>query len=274
MTTLQEYASSRELVVNLTLRELRSKYKKSVLGWTWSLLNPLSTVVIYTIVFYGFLKVQAPVGDPSGIQSFVVFLLCALVPWNFISSCLSATLDALVGNANLIKKVYFPRELLVASTVGSLVVTFIIELSVLCVILLVLGNMVLPWIPLALVFVVLLTVMLLGWGMVLSVCNVYFRDVKHFVNIALQALFYSAPIVYPETLVPKTATVAGLEIPVRFIYNLNPIVRFVDAFRSVLYDLRFPTLATTLYVFAWAIGSLVIGLRVFNRLEPRLAEEV
>jgi ABC-type polysaccharide/polyol phosphate export permease len=274
MTTLQEYASSRELVVNLTLRELRSKYKKSVLGWTWSLLNPLATVVIYTVVFSGFLNIQAPVGDPSGIESFVLFLLCALIPWNFISAGISSSLDSLVGNANLIKKVYFPRELLVASTIGSLVVSFVIELGVLAVILLIAGNMVLPWIPVALVLVALLTMMITGWGLMLSVSNVYFRDVKHFVSIALQALFYSAPIVYPENLVPETSEILGVEVPVNFIYNLNPIVRFVDAFRSVLYDLRFPSLTTSLYIVAWAAISLLVGLRAFGRLEPRLAEEV
>src|SRR3954447_17140273 len=102
MTALREYAGTRELVLNLTLRELRSRYKKSVLGWAWSLLNPVASVVIYTIVFSTFLKVVPPTGEPSGLKSFVVFLLCALVPWNFISGSLGGTLDALVVNANLI----------------------------------------------------------------------------------------------------------------------------------------------------------------------------
>src|SRR6478672_10059405 len=118
MASLREYVSARELLVNLTLRELRSKYKKSVLGWTWSLLNPLSSVVIYTIVFSGFLNVQAPKGDPSGLDSFVFFLLCALIPWNYVASSISLSLETLVANGNLIKKVYFPRELLVAATIA------------------------------------------------------------------------------------------------------------------------------------------------------------
>jgi ABC-2 type transport system permease protein len=274
MSALREYAGSRELVLNLTLRELRSKYKKSVLGWTWSLLNPVATVIIYTIVFSVFLKVQPPRGEPSGLQSFLMFLLCALIPWNFVANSLTLGLDCLVGNANLIKKVYFPRELLVASTVGSLVVTFLIELSVLCAILLIVGNMVLPWIPLALVLVVLLTGMMLGIGMILSVTNVYFRDVRHFVNIAIQALFYSAPIVYPITLVPAHHEVMGVNVPVRFIYDLNPLVQFIQGFRAVLYDLRFPPVTSMLYMILWSVGSLFVGLKVFRKLEPRLAEEV
>ncbi len=232
MTSLREYSDSRELVLNLTLRELRSRYKRSVLGWTWSLLNPLASVVIYTIVFAGFLKVQAPTGVPSGLDSFVMFLLCALVPWNFVSGCLGSSLDALVSNGNLIKKVYFPRDLIIVSMVGSLLVTFFIELSVLCAALLIFGNMVLPWLPLVLVLVALLAAMLLGVGMALSVLNVYFRDVKHFVNIALQILFYSAPIVYPPTLVPEYKDILGIDVPVRFLYDLNPLVRFIEAFRE------------------------------------------
>jgi ABC-2 type transport system permease protein len=274
MSALSEYAGSRELVVNLTLRELRSKYKKSVLGWAWSLLNPVAAVVIYTVVFSVFLKVDPPRGEPSGLHSFVVFLLCALIPWNFVAGSLTGTLDALVVNANLIKKVYFPRELLVASTIGALLATFGIELGVLTVILLIVGNMIIPWIPLIVLLVAMLAVFMLGWGMVLSVCNVYFRDVKHFVNIALQALFYSAPIVYPVTLVPEHREIMGVDVPLRFIYELNPLARFIEAFRAVMYDLRFPSLGTMLYLMAWTVGSVCFGALVFRRLEPRVAEEV
>jgi ABC-2 type transport system permease protein len=274
VTALREYAANRELLVNLTLRELRSKYKKSVLGWTWSLLNPVASVVIYTVVFSVFLGVQAPRGVPSGLQSFVLFLLCALVAWNFVSSSLMATLDSIVGNANLIKKVYFPRELLVGSTIGSLLVTFCIELSVVGVILLIAGNMILPWIPVAIFLMALLTICLVGAGLVLSVCNVYFRDVKHFINIAMQALFYSAPIVYPIKVVPKEKQIGSISIPVRQIYELNPLVRFIEGFRDVLYNLRMPTAETLLYLVAWSAGLLLFGLWVFRKLEPRLAEEV
>jgi ABC-type polysaccharide/polyol phosphate export permease len=204
----------------------------------------------------------------------VMFLLCGLIPWNFVSGSLSSSLDALVVNGNLIKKVYFPRELIVVSTVGSLLVTLFIELGVLSVILLILGNMVLPWLLLALVLVALLAAMMLGIGMTLSVLNVYFRDVKHFVNIALQMLFYSVPIVYPATLVPEHSDILGIDVPVRFLYNLNPLARFIEAFRNVLYDLRFPRLATFAYIVVWAVVMLALGMWVFGRLEPRLAEEV
>jgi ABC-2 type transport system permease protein len=161
---------------------------------------------------------------------------------------------------------------LVISTIGALLVTMLVELSVLCVILLLLGNMVLPWIPMLLVLVAIQTVFVLGIGLMLSVLNVYFRDVKHFIGISLQALFYSAPIVYPIKFVEDAAT--RTSFPLLRVYTLNPLVRFVDAYRAVLYDLRFPALSDVLYVSAWSVGLLALGLYVFHRLDRRLAEEV
>jgi ABC-2 type transport system permease protein len=274
MAQLAEYVERRELLVNLVLRELRSRYKKSVLGWTWSLLNPLASVAVYWVVFGVFLKVEPEPGDPSGLDSFVIYLICALVPWNFFANTVSTSIEVLVGNAGLIKKVYFPRELLVASAVGALGVTFLIELGVVCVVLLAVGNMVLPWIPVALFLVALLAAFVLGVGLVLSVTNVYFRDVRHFVGIALQVLFYSTPIVYTLDLVPENKEVLGVDVPVRTIYELNPLVQFVEAFRDVLYDLRFPSLGTTLYLIAWSTATVAFGLWVFSKLDRRLAEEV
>lgn len=273
-TKLAEYVDARDLVVNLTLRELRSRYKKSFLGWTWSLLNPLSTVIIFSIVFAFFLKVKPPTGDPSGLKNFAAFLLCGLLPWNFLSNGMNASMGALIGNANLIKKVYFPREVFVVSAVASLLVSFLIELGVLVVILLFLGNMVLPWIPVVLVIVAVQTFFVLGIGFLLSVLNVYFRDVQHLISIALMALFYSAPIVYPISYVPDQANLLGVTIPLGTLYRLNPIVQFVQVYRDAMYNLRFPPLLSVLYVLGWTLALLVIGLAVFQKLDRRLAEEV
>jgi ABC-2 type transport system permease protein len=274
MTRLSEFAGTRELTLNLTLRELRGRYKRTFLGWTWSLLNPLATLAIYWLVFGYFLKVQPPVGDPSGLHSFAMFLVCGLIPWNFFSNGMNAGLGALVGNGNLIKKVYFPRELLVVSSVGSVAVTLLIELGVLSVILLLVGNVVILWIPVILVLVVLLSAFVLGIALVLSVVNVYFRDTQHLFAILLQVLFYLAPIVYPISYVPDTATILGITIPLGDIYRLNPIVVFVGAFRDVMYNLRWPPLLDVVYLIGWAGGLLAFGMWVFGRLDRRLAEEV
>ena len=272
MSRLAEYAEARELTVNLMLRELRGRYKRSALGWTWSLLNPLSTVIVFSVVFAFFLKVKPPVGHPSGLDNFAMFLLCGLLPFNYLSNSMNGALDSLLANSNLIRKVYFPREVLVVSTIGALLVTFLVELGVLCVLLLAFGNMILPWIPVLLVLVAIQTVFVLGIGLMLSVLNVYFRDVKHFIGIALQALFYSAPIVYPITFVEDAAT--RTSFPLLRVYELNPLVRFVDAYRAVLYDLRWPAFSDVAYVTVWAFGLLALGLFVFHRLDRRLAEEV
>jgi ABC-type polysaccharide/polyol phosphate export permease len=274
MTRLVEYADARELTWNLTLRELRGRYKRSVLGWTWSLLNPLSTVLVFSIVFKFFLKIEPPVGNPSGLDNFALFLLCGLIAWNYLANSMNASMESLVGNRNLIEKVYFPREVLVVATVLSLLVTFVIELAVLTVILVILGNMALPWIPVALGVAAIQTLFVLGIGLLLSVLNVYFRDVKHLIGIVLQALFYSAPIVYPARLVPAEADLFGWAFPLRRIYDLNPLVTIVETYRDVLYDLRFPPLGDVAYLVAWSVGVFILGLWTFNRLEPRLAEEV
>jgi ABC-type polysaccharide/polyol phosphate export permease len=274
MSRLQEFAGTHDLAINLTLRELRGRYKKSVLGWTWSLLNPLATVAIYSLVFSYFLKIEPPVGHPSGLHSFALFLLCALVPWNLFQNGLNMGLGSIVGNGNLIKKVYFPRELLVASGTASLVVTMLIEMGVLCAILLLAGNMVLPWLPVLLLLIAIEAVFVFGCALVLSVCNVYFRDVQYLIAIALQVIFYTVPIVYPIRFVPVHATLFGVEIPLLRLYSLNPLVRFVGAFRAVLYDLRFPPIWDLAYITLWSIGTLLVGYWVFGKLDRRLAEEV
>jgi ABC-2 type transport system permease protein len=274
MTRLAEYRGTHELLINLVLRELRSRYKRSVLGWGWSLITPLATVLIYWMVFSGFLKVQPPVGDPSGLKSFVLFLVCGLLPYKFLGDSMSAATESLLTNANLVKKVYFPRELVVVASVGALLATFAIELLVVCALLVVFGNMVLPWIPMLLVIVLLEVCFVLGVAFVLAPLNVYLRDVKHFVLISLQLLFYSAPIVYPLRLVPRHTEVLGVDVPVRRIYELNPLVRIIGCFRNVLYDLRFPPIGNLAYLAAWAIALLWFGRWVFARLDRRLAEEV
>jgi ABC-2 type transport system permease protein len=203
-----------------------------------------------------------------------MFLVVGLIPWNYFANSVNVSVDTLLANANLIRKVYFPRELLVVSAIGALLVTFTIELMVVLAILLVGGSNVLPWIPVLFVLIAFETMLVLGVGLALSVLNVYFRDVKHFMVLALMALFYSVPVVYPVTLVPKERTVGGIDVPVRRIYELNPLVRMVECYRAVLYDLRFPPLGTFLYFAAAAVALLLGGLALFGRLDRRLAEEV
>jgi ABC-2 type transport system permease protein len=274
LTSLRDLGSSRELVGNLTLREVRGKYKRTALGQLWSLLNPLATMVIFTVVFGVLLRVEVPPGSPSGIDVFALWLMCGLIPWTFMSNAVTSGMSALVANANLVTKVYFRREVLVAANVFSWDVTFGIELLVLSAALLAFGAMVLPWLPLVIVFGLVLTAFGLGLALMLAVANVYFRDTQHFLSIFMQFWFYATPIVYPATLVPDSTELLGVRIPLRTLYELNPMEHFVAVFRALLYDNRFPELGDVIFTVGAAMVALLAGWTIFRRYEPRLAEEL
>jgi ABC-2 type transport system permease protein len=271
MTTILELRRHRELFNNLTLRELRGKYKRSALGWGWSMVNPLAQMGIFTLVFGFFLKVEPPVGEPSGMQVFAFFLMCGLLPWTFLANGLTGGMGSLLANANLVKKVWFPRQLLVASTVASFGVSFLIEMGVLTVALLIAGNMVLPWVLPVLVVVLIQAAFVLGLALALSVWSVYFRDLEYLVGIGLQIWFYATPIVYPISIV---ADALDDRPGLLRLYELNPMTRFVEVYRDLFYSMRWPTLSTLAYLVGCAVVSLLIGWIAFGRLEGRLAEEL
>lgn len=273
MNVLTEIVQSRELLTNLTLRELRGKYKRSLLGWTWSLLNPISLMVIYTVVFGILFGADIAPGANSGLDSFPIWLMCGLLPWNFVSQSLSGSMATLIGNAGLIKKVYFPRELLPFSLVLSLDVSFLIEMGVLVLFIAVLGSSiigVLPWLIPALLLVVAISAYAAGMGLMLAVANVYFRDVQYLFTILLNLWFYATPIVYPLSLVEDKAPAAWMVT----LYKANPMVEFVGIFRSLLYDWTMPGMSSVAYVLVWSVGIFFAGLWVFRRFEGRLAEEL
>lgn len=271
MTTVLELRRHRELFANLTLRELRGKYKRSALGWGWSMVNPLAQMAIFTLVFGFFLRIPPPVGDPSGLDAFAFFLLCGLLPWTFLSNGVTAGMGSLLANANLVKKVWFPRQILVGSTVASFGVSFLIELAVLSGALLIAGNMVLPWMLPVLGVALIQAAFVLGIALALAVWNVYFRDLEYLVGIGLQLWFYLTPIVYPVSVVEKELRDHETLLT---LYRLNPMTRFAEIYRDLFYDLRGPTLADVAFVSACAVAALVIGWRAFNRLQGRLAEEL
>jgi len=272
MTAIAEYRGSRELFANLALRELRSKYRRSVLGWTWSMLNPLSSMIIYTLVFSFFLRVQPKPGNPSGLHEYSLWLLCAMLPWNFYQNCVTGSIAGLLGNANLIKKTYFPRELIPASVIAANLVMHFIEMSILLVVLLAFGDWrALVFLPLTLVFILVVAVFGLGFGLLFSVLNVYFRDIEHFTSILFLIWLYLTPLIYPETELAHR-TIGGISLLA--IFKLNPFTDFAEIFRDTLYSGRFPGLGDTVYVIAFSAAILALGLYVFNRLEGRLAEEL
>ena len=268
MSTIAEYVEARELAKALTVREIRGQYKGSILGWFWSLLNPITTVAVFTFLFT-VLGAPAPEGDPSGLKIYSLYFFTGLVPWNLFAASVNGSAGAIVAQGSLISKVYFPRGIVVISKIGAVGFTSLMELSVAVIILLIAGNMVLPWLPIVVLLLVLQTCLALGFGLILAVANVYFRDIQHFIGILLQVLFYSTPIVYQIDLVENKLGSTGLTL-----YRLNPLVDLIEAYHHVLYDLRWPDFAWLSYVAAWAVGLLALGVWVFSRFEARLAEEL
>ena len=175
----------------------------------WSIINPAANIAVYAVVFGVFLELDPPKGDPSGLQVYALFLMCGLLPWTFVANALSGSVQSIVANEGLVKKVYFPRWVLPASTVAAWFASFGVEMLVLGAILLVAGNGILPWVPLVLVLMLLQAGFVLGIGLMLSAANAYFRDIQHFLAIFMNIWFYMTPILYQPELVPESLSSSG-----------------------------------------------------------------
>ena len=256
-----------DLLVNLTLRDLRSKYKRSALGWTWSVLNPLVAVVVYSAVFSVFLRIQPTTGDPSGLRSYAVFLLVTLLPWQFHVTSLTEANRSITANSSLITKIYFPRWVLPTSAVLARFTTLVVEMAVLLVLVAVIeGHIAFQWLPVLILLMVLQLLFTVGLALMISAANVYFRDIQHFLLVALQPWMFLTPILYPLNLVPADREFLGIDY--RTLYQLNPMVSWAKAYRNVLYDLRFPSAERWLAILLATGVVLALGFRVFRRLEP------
>jgi ABC-2 type transport system permease protein len=202
MSTPYQLWQYRTLISNLTRRDLKAKYRKSLLGQMWSLVSPASTLAIYTLVFGVFFKNQAPVAGNGHTTSFALYLFAALIVWNFFSSGVSASIDGLQGAGPLLNKIYFPPEGPVLAVVFGVIVQLGFEFSVLVAIMAVVGN--LSWtfllFPLLLVPIVAFA---LGCGLIASILNIFYRDVRYLIGILLQLAFYMTPIVYTIDQVPE-----------------------------------------------------------------------
>lgn len=273
----QSLRSSRDLLTNLTLREIRGKYKRTALGQLWSLLNPIAQMATYSVVFQFLLRGLPPKGHPSGLDVFALWLSAALLPWLFFANTVTSGMSVLVGNANLINKVYFPRATLVIANMLSWLFTFCIELSVLIVVVLIFGGDPLPYLPVTIAFMAVLALFALGISLMLSVANVYFRDTQHLFAILMQVWFYATPVVYPISVLTLPKHPGGpprVSHTVVDIYRLNPMERFTEVFRSTIYDGRLPSLSNSAFVVGVSVVVLLVGYLVFMHYEGRLAEEL
>jgi ABC-2 type transport system permease protein len=256
--SLREYSHYKELFYNLTLRDLRSKYKRSVIGWGWSMINPLANMFIYTIVFSMLLNIHPPFGIPSGINNYALMLLAAMLPFNFFQASVMESMGSLVGNQNLIQKTYFPRELLPAATVASKVVSHLIEMGLLMVAVVAWGNWrALMYLPFVLVVMVVVTIFGLGLAFLFSIGNVFYRDIYHFSGIFFFLWMFLTPIAYPFYLVggglngnpmagavlqaPRYIHFLGHALSLGSLFKINPMTDAVLTFQAFLYNGQLPS---------------------------------
>jgi lipopolysaccharide transport system permease protein len=271
LTALRDAAKYRDLMQNLTKRELRSRYRRSFLGWGWSLLQPALMTAVYATVLGYYLRVPTEVGDPSGIDAYAFFLLAGLLPFNFFSASLTTGMGTVVNAGGLMTRVYFPRLLLPLSSITALAVSLLIELGILAVVVTVFtGEFLLHLLPVAFVLVVLLVMFTSGIALILTAANVRYRDVEYLTSVLLLAYFYMTPVLYSITFIPQRPLILGLDL--REVALANPMARFAMAFRNVFYDVRLPGLPTFLWLVFWSFFAFYVGVRFFQRRADRFAE--
>ena len=268
MARLRELVQYRELVKNLVIRDLKVRYKNSVLGFLWSLLNPLMMMVIFTVVF----TIMLP---NNTIDRFPVFVLCALLPWNFFSSSVMTSIHSIVGNAHLIKKVYFPREVLPLSAVLANLVNFLLAMTVLFGMIFVFRTPLTVWALLLPVVVIIQLIFTLGLAFFLSTLNVFYRDTAAIMDVAMLAWFFLTPVFYPITILPHYRTLFGFALDIqRLAYILNPMASIIASYRVILYNGAPPAFDFLIRTAVTSLVLLSLGYFVFLRYSRVFAEQL
>lgn len=255
----------RLLMESLVSKDLKVRYKRSVLGFGWFLLKPLFSMIVYYFAFTRILRFG------GAIPHFSLFLLTGLLPWNFFSSSLSATTSSLLDNHRLIRSIYFPRMCLPVAEVLANLIHLLLALVVLEAVLIIFGHT--PGLSIILLIpaILLFTVMTIGAGMLLSIGNVFYRDVKQFVEVLLLAWFYASPIIYPlDSIGVQIIESPGLLQILRF----NPVAGFMEIMHSILYTGTWPAAWCWISLSAWSVVFLILGSVVFRKAEPVVVKEL
>lgn len=258
LNKLKELYEYRELLINLVIKELKVKYKNSALGFFWSLLNPLLMMLVFTFIFSIVFR--------ANVENFPIFFLVAFLPWNFFTISLTRGSSCIIDNANLIKKVYFPREIIPLSIILANLVNFLLELIVLFVFLLVYGYNFFLYLPLLLVAIILQVFMSAGFSLALASLTVYFRDLQQIIGIILLVWLYGTPIIYPIEMAPAVAQ--------PLIKYLNPMTSIIFLYREALYYLHLPSLKLLLYATFISFVIFSLGYVIFNKLSTSFAKEL
>jgi ABC-type polysaccharide/polyol phosphate export permease len=248
----------REFLRTLVVRNLKVKYQRSMLGFIWTLLNPMLTIGVLTLVFTYFIKIK--------VEHYWAFVFSGYFVWNFMLQMLSSATYTLAEHASLRRSVAFPSEVLVLATAASRLVEFAVEMAI-AVLLLIIAHhhgvpaslVLLPWL------IAIQVLLAIGLAMPIATLSVFYSDVQHAMPILLLMLFYLSPVFYPATLVPET---------LRPFYFLNPIAGLLTLYHDVLYSGHWPTAPLLLGVSLAAFGSCALGYMIFNRYKVLFAEIV
>lgn len=264
---LQALWSFRELIRNLVARDLKIRYKNSILGIIWSLLNPLLMMIVFTTVF--------TIMRNEAIENYPVFILVGLLPWQFFANSVMGATSSVVGNAHLINKVHFPREILVISGVLSNLVNFLIALLILIPILILFKINVTPWILLLPVMILIQVIFTLGIGFIVATANVFYRDVQMIMEVVLLAGFFLTPVFYSINILPRSYMLAGFSLDIwQLTYYLNPMASIIANYRVIIFNGAPPAFDFLVRTFLTACLFLSVGLFIFYRYNTQFSEEV
>lgn len=259
MKTFKEIYQYRELLKTSVRKDIRGRYKGSFLGILWSFINPLLQVLVYYIVF--------PILMRGTIPNYVVYLICGLLPWTYFQSSIMAATGCIKANSGIIKKVYFPRQILVLSQVLSGLINFFISVPIIlvfCLLFQIPLTWHMLWIP---VIAVIEALLIYGLSLILSAINVYVQDVEYIIQFVLNMMFYGTPIIYTLDMLSGQSLLSSL-------VSLNPMTILVNAYRTcIMYDGN-PGWRGLLAVLALALLLCAFGSWVFNRLQRGFAEEL
>jgi ABC-type polysaccharide/polyol phosphate export permease len=248
-----------ELTKQLVLREIKARYKQSFLGIFWVVLNPFFQMLVMSFVFSKVVRFQN-LGVP-----YPVYLYAGLLPWTFFDLSLRSSMGILVDNASLLKKVYFPRQILILSALVAKAVDFCLA-SLIFILLLLYYQIPFNWLMLLFFPLFLLQFLFtFGLAMLLSSLNLFYRDVQYLFNLCLTLWFYLTPIIYATEFFPQ---------PYRWIFKINPMSVFINAYRQIIFNGKLPNFGSLTIGFLIALLIYLIGHRIFKKLEGTFADIV
>ena len=257
MNIFQKIYQYRELLKTNVKKEIRGRYKNSILGVMWSFLNPLLQLAVYSIIFGALLA--------GGDKTYPIYICVALIPWTYFTTAITQASFTIIGNGDIIKKVYFPREILPISVVTSGAVNFIIS-TIIILAFVIFSGMGLSWYILLYTFVLLVQyVLLLGISFIVSSITVYFRDLEHIIGIILLAAFYGTPIVYKLEQLPEN---------LQIIMQLNPMTHIINGYRAIFYNQEMPNMKILGILLAISVVITIIGYFIFKKLQKGFAEQL